>query len=57
MAGRQTVGVLLSGGVDSSIVTAIAARHAAAQGRTLTTFAVGLDGSGDLSAARSVAEH
>ena len=57
MVGRHPVGVLLSGGVDSSIVTAIAARRAAAQGSTLKTFAVGLEGSGDLIAARSVAEH
>ncbi|WP_280712947.1 asparagine synthase-related protein [Brevibacterium marinum] len=54
---RQSVGVLLSGGVDSSIITAIAARHSANAGRRLKTFAVGLAGSGDLLAARSVAEH
>ncbi|WP_231939055.1 MULTISPECIES: asparagine synthase-related protein [Brevibacterium] len=57
LAGRQSVGVLLSGGVDSSIITAIAARHSAAAGRRLKTFAVGLAGSGDLHAARLVAEH
>lgn len=51
------VGVLLSGGVDSSIVTAIAAGAAQQQGRQLPTFAVGLEGSGDLVAARLVAEH
>lgn len=52
------VGILLSGGVDSSIVTAVAARLAAEQGRpTLPTFAVGLEGSSDLAAARRVAEH
>lgn len=50
------VGVLLSGGVDSSIVTAIAARSAAREGRRLPTFAVGLAGSSDLAAARLVAE-
>lgn len=57
MAGRQSAGVLLSGGVDSSIVTAIAARRSADAGRRLKTFAVGLAGSGDLHAARSVADH
>ncbi|WP_022919267.1 asparagine synthase-related protein [Ruania albidiflava] len=51
------VGVLLSGGVDSSIVAAIAARLAARQGEQLPTFAVGLEGSRDLAAARTVAEH
>src|SRR5699024_9003324 len=50
------VGVLLSGGVDSSIVVAIAAHLAAEQDRPLPTFAVGLQGSSDLAAARLVAE-
>lgn len=49
------VGVLLSGGVDSSIVTAIAARRTAEQGKTLKSFAVGLEGSPDLLAARVMA--
>ncbi|MCW2134944.1 asparagine synthase (glutamine-hydrolyzing) [Arthrobacter sp. VKM Ac-2550] len=51
------VGVLLSGGVDSSIVTAIASRIAGKKGKTLKTFAVGMAGSADLAAARVVAEH
>ena len=51
------VGVLLSGGVDSSIVTAIAAKLAAERGWKLPTFSVGMAGSGDLLAARAVAEH
>lgn len=57
LSSRQPVGVLLSGGVDSSIITAIAARRASESGRTLKTFAVGLEDSGDLAAARLVAEH
>lgn len=57
MSSRQSVGVLLSGGVDSSIITAIAARHSANTGQRLKTFAVGLADSGDLRAARLVAEH
>ncbi len=49
------VGVLLSGGLDSSIVAAVAARLT--EGRRVPTFAVGLEGSSDLAAARLVAEH
>ncbi|GAA4284459.1 asparagine synthase B [Brevibacterium daeguense] len=56
LAGAQPKGVLLSGGVDSSIVTAIAARRQP-KGTKLKTFAVGLDDSGDLEAARLVAEY
>ena len=51
------VGVLLSGGVDSSIVTAIAAKLMRERGKTLPSFAVGMEGSRDLAAARLVAEH
>lgn len=46
------VGVFLSGGVDSSIIAALAAR--ARPG--IATFAVGTEGSDDLVAAREVAE-
>lgn len=53
------VGVLLSGGLDSSLVAAIAAKHLAKFGRgescILHTFAVGLAESPDIIAARSVA--
>lgn len=48
------VGVLLSGGLDSSIVAAVAAHLSP---HRLPTFAVGLAGSNDLLAARLVAEH
>lgn len=51
------VGIMLSGGVDSSIIAAIAARLAARTGEQLPTFAVGLAGSSDLAAARTVADH
>jgi asparagine synthase (glutamine-hydrolysing) len=47
------VGAFLSGGIDSSIVTALAARHAP----DLSTFALGFEGSSDLTAARLVARH
>lgn len=64
LTSRHSPGVLLSGGVDSSIITAIAARHQGAEqgpghalGQKLKTFAVGLEGSGDLAAARLVSEH
>ena len=51
------VGVLLSGGLDSSIVAAVAARAAAKDGRRVLSFAVGTPGSADLAAARLVADH
>lgn len=60
-------GVLLSGGLDSSIVSAIAKKYAAKRIESgdkqdawwpqLHSFAVGLIGSPDLAAARKVAEH
>jgi asparagine synthase (glutamine-hydrolysing) len=60
-------GVLLSGGLDSSIISAIAKKFAAHRIETndekeawwpqLHSFAVGLDGSPDLAAARKVADH
>ena len=48
------VGSFLSGGLDSSIIAAIAARQAKTP---LKTFAVGAVGSADLRAARQVAAH
>ena len=57
MMGDVPVGVFLSGGLDSAIVAAIAARHAAAHGERLQTFAVGTRDSADLLAARVVAQH
>ena len=60
-------GVLLSGGMDSSIISAVAKKYAAKRiesGNTkeawwpqLHSFAVGLEGSPDLIAARKVADH
>ncbi|MCA1778425.1 MAG: asparagine synthase B [Xanthomonadaceae bacterium] len=60
-------GALLSGGLDSSVIAALAARHSARRIESgeveaawfprLHTFSVGLEGSPDLSAARVVARH
>jgi len=60
-------GVLLSGGLDSSITSAIAKKYAAMRVESddateawwprLHSFSVGLEGSPDLEAARKVAEH
>lgn len=47
------LGTFLSGGIDSSIVTALAARHIPG----ISTFALGFEGSADLEAARLVADH
>ncbi|MBE9077266.1 asparagine synthase B [Romeria aff. gracilis LEGE 07310] len=47
------VGCFLSGGLDSSLITAIAKQHL----DELHTFSIGTEGSRDLKAARLVAEH
>ncbi len=60
-------GVLLSGGLDSSVITALVAKHALnrvetnegekAWWPTLHSFAIGLEGSPDLAAAKVVADY
>lgn len=47
------LGAFLSGGLDSSLITALAVRRQPG----LKTFAVGMEGSGDLEAARTVADY
>jgi len=52
-------GVLLSGGLDSSLVASIAARHISRRSKDfpkLHSFTVGLEGSPDIAAAKRVAE-
>ncbi|CAA9487478.1 MAG: Asparagine synthetase [glutamine-hydrolyzing], partial [uncultured Solirubrobacteraceae bacterium] len=57
LMGDVPVGVFLSGGLDSSLIAAIAARVLAERGERLQTFAVGTPGSPDAVAARVVADH
>jgi asparagine synthase (glutamine-hydrolysing) len=56
MMGDVPVGVFLSGGLDSSLVAAIAQRYLRERGQTLKTFAGGLADSPDQLAARVVAD-
>tara|TARA_Y100000592_G_scaffold50721_2_gene80134 strand:+ start:255 stop:1802 length:1548 start_codon:yes stop_codon:yes gene_type:complete len=48
---------LLSGGLDSSLVSALAAKTYDRFGKTLHTFSIGLKGSPDLAAAKKVSDH
>lgn len=58
MVADVDVGSFLSGGLDSSIIAAIAQKVRQENRRApLKTFAVGVEGSADLAAARAVAEH
>jgi len=50
------IGVFLSGGLDSSLVAAIMARHAPETGQRVRSFAAGVADSTDLRAARRVAD-
>lgn len=51
------IGVLLSGGLDSSLTSSIASRLLAAEGKKLHSFSIGLDADApDAKAARQVAE-
>ena len=57
---ERPVGCLLSGGLDSSLVTALVAQHYPKDEsgkRALKTFSIGLPGSEDLKYAKMVADH
>jgi asparagine synthase (glutamine-hydrolysing) len=54
---ERPVACLLSGGLDSSLVAAIAARHLLKKGIVLETYSIGLEGSEDLKYAQIVADH
>jgi asparagine synthase (glutamine-hydrolysing) len=54
---ERPVGCLLSGGLDSSLIAALAAREYRKQGHQLETFSIGMPGSPDLKAAQLVADH
>jgi len=53
----RPIGALLSGGVDSSLIAAIAARELAKVGKRLHTFTIGMPGSTDRVYAEAVAKH
>ena len=53
----RPIGALLSGGVDSSLIAAIAAQELAKEGKKLNTFSIGMPGSTDLKFAQAVADH
>lgn len=58
MVADVEVGSFLSGGLDSSIIAAVAQKVRASRGEPpLKTFSVGTEGAPDLIAARKVAEH
>lgn len=53
----RPMGALLSGGLDSSLVVAIAAEHFRRQGKKLRTFSIGIPGATDKQYAEMVAKH
>ena len=54
---ERPVACLLSGGLDSSVVAALAARFCKQEGKVLETYSIGLPGSEDLKYSSKVAEH
>ena len=56
MSDRE-VGVFLSGGLDSSLVAGLVAKHQRARGVAVKSFSIGLEGAPDLEHARAVAAH
>jgi asparagine synthase (glutamine-hydrolysing) len=57
MSTVRAIGACLSGGLDSSLVAALAARRLARSGKRLHTYSIGMEGSPDLAHARLVAAH
>lgn len=53
----REIGCLLSGGLDSSLVAAIASNYLKTKGKTLKTFSVGMPDSPDSKFAKIVADH
>ena len=53
----RELGACLSGGLDSSLVAAIAAHYLKSKGKRLHTYSIGMKGSPDLLHARMVAKH
>jgi asparagine synthase (glutamine-hydrolysing) len=53
----REIGCLLSGGLDSSLVSAIASKILKERGKTLKTFSIGMPDSPDAKYAQLVAEH
>lgn len=53
----RPLGCLLSGGLDSSLVAAIAADHLKKNGQKLRTFCIGMEGATDIKYAQMVADH
>ena len=53
----REIGCLLSGGLDSSLVSAIAAKELSFQGKKLRTFSIGMKDSPDVIHAKLVADH
>jgi asparagine synthase (glutamine-hydrolysing) len=57
MQADRPVGCLLSGGIDSSLVSALAAQYLATKGQKLRTFSIGMPSSPDVYFAQMVADH
>lgn len=57
LATTREIGACLSGGLDSSLVAAIAAQKLRRHNKRLHTYSIGMEGSPDLEHARMVAKH